>query len=110
MIVYRTAPPKDGKPARSATTFGSITDGTSNTAMFGEKHMLKDWLGGKYDEPAFVAINDQNTIRLASNVELDEKDKEVAKLRGLAADDSDDKDKEKEKDKDDWKFGSAIQA
>jgi hypothetical protein len=61
--------------------------------------MLKDWLEGKYDEPALVAISDQNTIRIASTVEKDKEDgKEVEKLRGLAVDD---------KDKDDWKFGSA---
>jgi hypothetical protein len=102
MIVYRETPPnKDAGIAalKSRTTFGSVLDGTSNTAMIAEKHMLKDWLDGKYDEPALVALNDQNTIRIASTVEKDkEDDKEVEKLRGLAADD---------KDKDDWKFGSA---
>ncbi len=102
MIVYRAAPPDKDRGLRalkSQTTIGSITDGLSNTAMIGEKHMLKDWLGGKYDEPALVALNDQNTIRLAGIAEKDKADgKEVEKLRGLAADD---------KDKDDWKFGSA---
>jgi hypothetical protein len=99
-IIYRAqAPTKDGLRLRSSTTFGSVTDGLSNTAMIGEKHMLKDWLEGKYDEPALVALNDQNTIRIASTVEKDKpEDKEVEKLRGLAVGD---------KDKDDWKFGSA---
>jgi hypothetical protein len=99
-IIYRAqAPTKDRPRLRSNSTFGSVTDGLSNTAMIGEKHMLKDWLEGKYDEPALVALNDQNTIRLASTVEKDKpEDKEVEKLRGLAVDD---------KDKDDWKFGSS---
>jgi hypothetical protein len=101
MIVFRAAPPTKDRGLRalkSRTLFGSITDGTSNTAMIGEKHMLKDWLEGKYDEPALVAVGDQNTIRIASTVEKDkEDDKEVEKIRGLAGDD--------DKDKDDWKFG-----
>jgi hypothetical protein len=101
-IVYRLTPPnKDVGIAalKSRTKIASVVDGTSNTAMIAEKHMLKDWLDGKYDEPALVALNDQNTIRIASTVEKDEEDgKEVEKLRGLAAD---------AKDTDDWKFGSA---
>jgi len=101
-IIFRAEPPTKERGLRalkSHTTFGSITDGLGNTAMIGEKHMLEDWLGGKYDEPALVALNDQNTIRIASTVEKEkEDDKPVEKLRGLAAD---------AKDKDDWKFGSA---
>jgi hypothetical protein len=105
IIVYRTEPPTKGRglgnisALKSRTTFASVVDGLSNTGMIAEKHMLKDWLEGKHDEPALVAFNDQNTIRIASTVEKDKPDgKEVEKLRGLAADD---------KDKDDWKFGSA---
>lgn len=104
MIIYRAVPRMEMKGVvisrlKSAVTLGGVIDGTSNTAMIGEKHMLKDWLEGKYDEPALLAISDQNTIRIASDVEKDKEDaKPVEKLRGLAADD---------KDKDDWKFGSS---
>lgn len=106
MLIYRAQAPDKVMgltKLRSASNFGSTIDGLSNTAMVGEKHMLKDWFEDKFDEPALVAINDQTTIRIASNIEK-EKDKaggiskEIAKPRGLAVDD---------KDKDDWKFGSA---
>src|SRR5205807_57845 len=64
MIVFRTQPPTRERPARSATTFGSVTDGLGNTAMIGEKHMRPEWLGGQFDEPALVALANQNTIRV----------------------------------------------
>lgn len=96
-IIYRATPPTDTQHVRSRVTFGSIIDGLSNTLMFGEKHMLKEWFGGEFDEPVLVALNNQNTIRIGSDVQLDKDGKEVAKLRGLA----------KKDDKDNWKFGSA---
>jgi len=111
-IVFREKPPTETERVRSVTSLASVLDGTSNTAMIGEKHVLKDWLDGKFDEPALVAMNNQNTIRLASDIEWKEKDpksprlgiegEDIAKARGLAADEEKDKDK---LDKDDWKFG-----
>jgi hypothetical protein len=89
MIIFRKQPRDDSRkqPLRSYTTFGSVFDGNSKTAMIGEKHMLQDWLGGKYDEPALVAFNDQNTIRIASDIEKNKEDgEEIKKPRGLAAD------------------------
>jgi len=44
MLTDPAARPIGRKPARSQTTFGSVTDGLSNTAMLGEKHMHVDWL------------------------------------------------------------------
>jgi hypothetical protein len=121
MIIFRYQARDESKkqPLKSYTRFGSVVDGLSNTAMIGEKHMLKDWLGGKYDEPALVAFNDQNTIRIASDIEKEKEDgDEVKKPRGLAFDtiegvkpkDKGEKEKSKDKSKadtDDWKFGSA---
>jgi hypothetical protein len=112
MIIFRKQPRDDSRkqPLRSYTTFGSVFDGNSKTAMIGEKHMLQDWLGGKYDEPALVAFNDQNTIRIASDIEKNKEDgEEIKKPRGLAADTIENgKEKDNAKaDTDDWKFGSA---
>jgi hypothetical protein len=88
-IVFRAAPPTASNPLpRSATTFSSVIDSSAFTAMIGEKHMRADWLGGQYDEPALVAIQDQNTIRVASDT----------LGRGLA---------QMSDDPDPWKFGSA---
>jgi hypothetical protein len=97
MLVYREDPATTpagasglpGKrPWRSATTINSVTDGLMYTLMFGEKHMRPQWLGGQYDEPGLVAIEDPNTIRVATD-RLDDK--------GLARSQNDD---------DPWKFGS----
>jgi hypothetical protein len=66
MIVYRRSVQR-GPFVRSATNFGSVTDGMSNTFMIGEKHMRPSWLGGQWDEPALVAIEDPNTIRVATD-------------------------------------------
>jgi hypothetical protein len=97
MLVYRedlaTTPadpigPPGKRPWRSATTFTSVTDGLMYTLMIGEKHMRPEWIGGQYDEPGFVAIEDPNTIRVATD-----------RLggKGLARSQEDD---------DPWKFGS----
>src|SRR5262249_36938314 len=73
MIVYRTQ--KVAAPLRlsprwfaSATRLSSVTDGLSNTFMIGEKHMRPSWLGGQWDEPALVAIEDPNKIRVATDL------------------------------------------
>src|SRR5205814_8423 len=79
-------PTRDQPFPRSATTLQSATDGLSNTAMIGEKHMRPEWLGGKFDEPALVALSNQNTIRVGGDT----------LSRGLAQD---------RNDQDDWKFG-----
>jgi prepilin-type N-terminal cleavage/methylation domain-containing protein len=39
---------------RSNTTFGSVTDGLSNTVMIGEKHMDPSQVNSSYDAPALV--------------------------------------------------------
>ncbi len=58
------------------TTMASCTDGTSNTGMFGEKHMHKNWLGKPVsgedsndgiDLPVLIAANGPMTIRVASD-------------------------------------------
>jgi hypothetical protein len=91
MIVFRasvTIRPDGSARFHSATTFKSVTDGLENTLMIGEKHMRPQWLGGEYDEPALVAIEDPNTIRVATDA-LD--GKPLARWR---------------EDDDPWKFGS----
>jgi hypothetical protein len=71
MIVYRASVSPGSSPGwirvRSATSFRSVTDGLTNTLMLGEKHMRPSWLGGQYDEPALVAFEDPNTIRVATD-------------------------------------------
>ena len=48
----------------SRTTFGSVTDGLSFTAMFGEKHMGQDWLGSKsLDYPVMPFRANYRSIR-----------------------------------------------
>lgn len=53
-------------------TKDDITDGVEYTAMFGEKHMLPEWLGATaadesagLDPPALLAANSPGTIRIA---------------------------------------------
>jgi type II secretory pathway pseudopilin PulG len=90
-IVFRAAPPTREAPVRSVTSLAHITDGQSLTAMLGEKHMLRAWLWGQSDQPAMVAHNDQNTVRMASNIER--KGETTIELpRGLAGDDDADAD------------------
>ena len=45
IIISRLANATSTRPVVSRTTFGSVTDGLSFTALFGEKHMGKTWLG-----------------------------------------------------------------
>jgi hypothetical protein len=50
-----TTPPTIISRLKSQTTFGSITDGLSNTCMLGEKNMHIDWLNNlDYERPAAV--------------------------------------------------------
>jgi len=56
--------------------------------MVGEKHMRPQWLGGPYDEPCLVAVEDQNTIRVATDALVGHP---LANSRA---------------DEDSWKFGS----
>jgi prepilin-type N-terminal cleavage/methylation domain-containing protein len=50
-----TNPPRTIQKLKSQTTFGSITDGNSNTAMLGEKNGHIGWLGaGWFEMPAAV--------------------------------------------------------
>ena len=87
MIVFPKQPPTPKSRARSGITFGDVTDGLSNTAMFGEKHMRAQWLGGPLDQPALVAFEDQRTIRVGGD---------RVGMRGLANGPDD---------PDNWKFG-----
>ncbi len=95
-IVFRAAPPTAKTPVRSVTTLAHLTDGQSSTALIAEKHMLRAWLWGPVDQPALVARNDPNTIRLASNLHGNDWGA-VEFERGLAGDD--------EADDDTYKFG-----
>ncbi len=48
----------------SRTTFGAVTDGLSFTAMFGEKHYGKDWLGNtSRDWPVMPFISGDRCVR-----------------------------------------------
>src|SRR5262249_17257082 len=40
---------------RSRTTFGSISDGLSNTLLIGEKHVCPDRLGREYEDRAYYS-------------------------------------------------------
>ncbi len=62
------APPLSSAPTSSGlisrTTFNSVTDGLSFTAMFGEKHMGRDWLGSRsLDYPVLPFQADYRSIR-----------------------------------------------
>ncbi len=95
-IVLRAEPPTKDRPARSVTSLAHLTDGQSTTALLGEKRMQRAWLWGQFDKAALVAHHDPNTIRIASNIEGD--DRAIVEVeRGLAGDD--------EADDDAYKFG-----
>ncbi len=48
----------------SRTTFGAVTDGLSFTAMFGEKHYGKDWLGNtNRDWPVMPFVAGDRSVR-----------------------------------------------
>ena len=61
---------------KSTVTFASATDGTSNTALLGEKHMAKAWLGkpttpdGRdgFDMPTLMATNGPMFTRVAGDM------------------------------------------
>ncbi len=46
-MVLPSEPGKGSTPPVGAFSFGNISDGLSYTALFGEKHMYKDWEFGK---------------------------------------------------------------
>ncbi len=48
----------------SQTSFGSITDGTSNTTLFGEKHIRPNSLRGKNEDRSVFGGNRNNTRRM----------------------------------------------
>lgn len=88
VLVYRLSPPTANQPARSGVGINDIIDGLSMTAIFGEKHMRPEWLGGPLDDPAVIARQGPLLERLAGA---------RAGKRGLAHDVNDE---------DEWKFGS----
>jgi len=91
--VFRAKPPTSTSPLRSVTTLADVTDGQSCTAMIGEKRMLPEWLGGQFDQPALVAHEDQNSIRIASNIHVRREDGVIEEFpRGLVADNEPDQD------------------
>ncbi len=90
-IVLRAEPPTRERAARSVTSLAHITDGQSATALLGEKRMQRAWLWGRFDQPALVARQDPNTIRIASNLE-GSRDFVEEVQRGLVADDEADDD------------------
>lgn len=60
----------------SVTSFASVTDGTSNTALLGEKHMIKEWLGQPLsgegandgiDVPVLMATQGPGFVRVAGD-------------------------------------------
>ncbi len=63
MIVRPIADASSSRPVVSRTTFGSVTDGLSFTALFGEKHMGQFWLGGA--DVDFPVMMFSGTVRCA---------------------------------------------
>ena len=75
MIVNLRSNPSQGDFPGSVTNFASCVDGTSNTALIGEKHMHPDWLGQPEathgwlelplamaaDSPAFIRVGGDRT-------------------------------------------------
>lgn len=65
-----------GNWPQSATSLASAIDGTSNTALIGEKHMYPGWIGGPVtsggtdgiDAPALLAANGPMYIRLGGDL------------------------------------------
>jgi type II secretory pathway pseudopilin PulG len=90
-IVVRAQPPTREQPLRSVTRLRSLIDGESSTAILAEKHMRRAWLWGPNDQPALVARNDPNTVRIASNIEAN-RFEVFERPRGLVGDDEDDDD------------------
>jgi hypothetical protein len=95
-IVLRAQPPTRERGVRSVTSLAHVTDGQSTTALLGEKRMQRAWHFGQLDQPAVVAHNSHHTIRLASNIQAD--DRAVVEIdRGLTSDG--------DADEDPYKFG-----
>jgi prepilin-type N-terminal cleavage/methylation domain-containing protein/prepilin-type processing-associated H-X9-DG protein len=68
-VVVRTAgSPEDGPNPQPNTTFASITDGTSNTLLLGDKRMNRALLGQRQDDDSegYTTGFDSNTVRTTS--------------------------------------------
>ncbi|QEL15033.1 DUF1559 domain-containing protein [Limnoglobus roseus] len=70
----------------SQTNFGSIRDGTSNTTMFGEKHIRPNSLRGKNEDRSVFGGNRNNTRRMlgVSDVNADQRPLLTPEVQTLA--------------------------